>query len=324
MTIDLSDEYIQQIESDRREFASKYTREFISTMTIEQYAMGAGDKDNFCYRIEVEQKEMGNIRGVVKGVQRYGVWYSKKLGGYEFTHRYGDTPQEAFLSVRSLICNVMDAGEIDDYTAIRNNKIAALFKYKLLAMYFPHKYLTIYSTSHLSYFCDKVGIPAVDGDDELVMQRKLLQWKETQDEARDMSLIKFSRYLYKVFDHPPKRGWNNKPRHRLKKLKEELRDFDAKHPKKTLTEIEVTQRSAKVAAYVKERAAGVCELCGKPAPFYNKSGEPYLECHHIVWIAREGADEITNAVALCPNCHRKMHSLDEPTDVEKLKRVARK
>lgn len=67
-----------------------------------------------------------------------------------------------------------------------------------------------------------------------------------------------------------------------------------------------------------------CQLCNKPAPFYNKKGEPYLECHHIVWIARGGADEVYNAVALCPNCHRKMHSLDEPADVAYLKKVAKK
>ena len=37
-----------------------------------------------------------------------------------------------------------------------------------------------------------------------------------------------------------------------------------------------------------------------------------------------GADEVYNAVALCPNCHRKMHSLDEPADVAYLKKVAKK
>ena len=79
-----------------------------------------------------------------------------------------------------------------------------------------------------------------------------------------------------------------------------------------------------MAAVVKERAEGICQLCNKPAPFYNKKGEPYLECHHIVWIARGGADVVYNAVALCPNCHRKMHSLDEPADVAYLKKVAKK
>ncbi|MDE6990046.1 MAG: HNH endonuclease, partial [Lachnospiraceae bacterium] len=72
---------------------------------------------------------------------------------------------------------------------------------------------------------------------------------------------------------------------------------------------------------VVQLAAGVYQLCNKPAPFYNKSGEAYLECHHVEWIARGGADEVYNAGALCPNCHRKMHVLDEPDDIAKLKDI---
>ncbi|MDE7251030.1 MAG: HNH endonuclease, partial [Lachnospiraceae bacterium] len=42
---------------------------------------------------------------------------------------------------------------------------------------------------------------------------------------------------------------------------------------------------------------------------------------HVKWIARGGADEVYNAVALCPNCHRRMHILDESDDVAKLKDI---
>ena len=90
-----------------------------------------------------------------------------------------------------------------------------------------------------------------------------------------------------------------------------------------MTEVEITQRSALVAKIVKERAAGVCQLCNKQAPFYSKNGEPYLECHHVIWIKKNGPDEVSNAVALCPNCHKKMHILDEKADVEYLKKVAK-
>jgi 5-methylcytosine-specific restriction protein A len=69
-------------------------------------------------------------------------------------------------------------------------------------------------------------------------------------------------------------------------------------------------RNEYVAEYARRRAGGKCELCGKPAPFQNRSGEPYLESHHIKWLARGGGDTIDNTVALCPNCHREMHILD--------------
>jgi 5-methylcytosine-specific restriction protein A len=37
-----------------------------------------------------------------------------------------------------------------------------------------------------------------------------------------------------------------------------------------------------------------------------------------VHLSKEGSDTIENGVALCPNCHRKMHALDLPTDRKKL------
>ena len=43
-----------------------------------------------------------------------------------------------------------------------------------------------------------------------------------------------------------------------------------------------------------------------------------LECHHVKLLVRGREDIIDNAVALCPNCHRKMHSLSLKSDIKKL------
>ena len=51
------------------------------------------------------------------------------------------------------------------------------------------------------------------------------------------------------------------------------------------------------------------------------NGEPYLEAHHVKWLGDGGSDSIDNTVALCPNCHRKMHSLNLSADVDYLLRV---
>jgi len=74
------------------------------------------------------------------------------------------------------------------------------------------------------------------------------------------------------------------------------------------------QRNEYVAEETKLRAKGICQLCMQAAPFSNKNNEPYLETHHIVWLARGGDDSLDNTVALCPNCHRKMHILDLESD----------
>jgi 5-methylcytosine-specific restriction enzyme A len=77
-------------------------------------------------------------------------------------------------------------------------------------------------------------------------------------------------------------------------------------------------RDPYVSEYVKRRANGYCDLCGKPAPFVDKKGKPYLESHHIIWLSRDGEDTIYNTVALDPSCHRKMHVLDLEADVSNL------
>ncbi len=81
-------------------------------------------------------------------------------------------------------------------------------------------------------------------------------------------------------------------------------------------------RDPNVAEYAKRRAEGKCQLCEQKAPFMTRDGKPYLECHHITWLSAGGSDTIENTVALCPNCHRKMHALNLSKDRELLMEAA--
>lgn len=60
-------------------------------------------------------------------------------------------------------------------------------------------------------------------------------------------------------------------------------------------------------AYILNNANGSCELCDSDAPFLKDDGYPYLEVHHVVRLADGGPDIVSNAVAICPNCHRALH-----------------
>ena len=67
-------------------------------------------------------------------------------------------------------------------------------------------------------------------------------------------------------------------------------------------------RNPDVVAEVLSRANGHCEYCQNPAPFVRRADKsPYLEVHHIKMLSEGGEDTVANAVALCPNCHRKVH-----------------
>ena len=67
-------------------------------------------------------------------------------------------------------------------------------------------------------------------------------------------------------------------------------------------------RNPDVVAEVLLRAAGKCEHCKQEAPFKRKKDlQPYLEVHHVVQLSKGGEDTVSNALALCPNCHRYLH-----------------
>jgi 5-methylcytosine-specific restriction protein A len=79
------------------------------------------------------------------------------------------------------------------------------------------------------------------------------------------------------------------------------------HPCEMYSLVKNKKRDPYVKRYVKDRAEGKCELCGKQAPFTTTKNEPYLEVHHLITLSEDGPDTIYNSVALCPNCHRMMH-----------------
>ena len=77
-----------------------------------------------------------------------------------------------------------------------------------------------------------------------------------------------------------------------------------------------------VAELAKRRAEGICQLCEEQAPFKDKKGNPFLLPYYVEQLAQGGEDSIENAVALCPNCHTKMQTLNLKSDKRKLKKKA--
>ena len=65
-------------------------------------------------------------------------------------------------------------------------------------------------------------------------------------------------------------------------------------------------RDPRVREAVLRRADGQCEYCGA-AGFLRSDGSRFLETHHVIALANEGEDRLTNVIALCPNDHREAH-----------------
>lgn len=81
----------------------------------------------------------------------------------------------------------------------------------------------------------------------------------------------------------------------------------ATEPEQVTTTSTSFVRDPAVKRWVLQVAAGICEGCALPAPFLGIDGFPYLEVHHVTPLSLSGSDRVSNAVALCPNCHRRCH-----------------
>lgn len=105
-------------------------------------------------------------------------------------------------------------------------------------------------------------------------------------------------------------------RKRLRKAP--LKPAGNKSPAQSISTVTRYARDGSVIAWVLEQASGICECCQEPAPFESANG-PFLEVHHVRHLADNGSDTIFNAVALCPNCHRRLHySIDAEQMVDRL------
>lgn len=110
-------------------------------------------------------------------------------------------------------------------------------------------------------------------------------------------------------------------KHSVEEIKEKAKSIETKDVSSKEVKTVYRERNQYIAEYTKDRAKGICDLCGKEAPFKDKNGRPYLESHHVITLADGGPDGIYNTVAICPNCHRKIHVLRNREDIEKLEKI---
>ena len=80
-------------------------------------------------------------------------------------------------------------------------------------------------------------------------------------------------------------------------------------PRKRTVQRDDFVRDPYVVAAAVLRSGGECEMPGcTRILFFKDNDTPYLEVHHVVPLGEEGDDALANVAALCPHCHRELHS----------------
>ena len=187
----------------RNQFVKDFSRSRIENMTIDDYVEGKNRKDTFCYILERDLDQLGTILGSFAS-PKFGLYYSKKEKRYKFLPKYGKTVNEAFLTIRDAILELLAAGEQGDMETLRSNILSPMFKGKILSVYFPDAYLNIFSDEHLIHYLKVFNLDTEEliRQDPIYKREALLNFKDSTPEMRSWSPDIFGKFLYTNF--PPK------------------------------------------------------------------------------------------------------------------------
>ena len=182
----------------RDKFVAYFNEDFIRQMKVDDYCIGKGIKDwrVFSYAIERTFHDLGSIVGATS--YKFGIFYSPGDKGYKWVKRFGDTKTKAFNQVKRSILDLLKYGEKGDIDGIAGNMLSSMVKGKILSLYYPEKYLNIFSDAHLDAYLIKLGL---DSEELLVSKpvykrQRLVEFKNNDPIMREWEMDKFSDFLY--------------------------------------------------------------------------------------------------------------------------------
>lgn len=201
------------LESLRQKFVDDFGIQVLKSMTKEQYVVGLTNKNAFCYRLETELQNLGNIHGATSA--KFGLYYGKSGEDteekYRITKRYGTDPDEAMKKIsKEIIDLIIAGGNGDDDFILKKSSLSSMFKGKILSVYYPEKYLCIFTDEHVEYFLLSLDIDFDSEDDIISKQMKLIEWKNSREEFQDLNMHIFSDFLYDSFGRPLERSRQEK------------------------------------------------------------------------------------------------------------------
>lgn len=188
-----------QINKLRAKFVKDYSIDQILDFKLDEFIIGKRNP-TFCHRIENELNAWGDIHNST--AIKFGVYFGKRGGKereYRFAKKFGDNLNSAFDKVKMSIVELLE--NYEDLEILKRNRISPMFKGKILSVYFPDNYLNIFSSSHLNYFINVLGLENYSKA-ELDKQRQLLDLKKSDLVMKHWSIYEFSKFLYHSFGRP--------------------------------------------------------------------------------------------------------------------------
>jgi hypothetical protein len=185
------------------EFQDRFPPDRLRTMSVEQYVMGGGDRNNFCWWLERGLQRLGRY---MPGSSRGHLIYRTRKGEiYRVQFLKDMSLEEAMAQVARWHAQVVEIGggpdpeQIDEGAAGWTGMPSRTLK--LLHSYFPDRFLPINSIDHLARFLRAFGVPEDAVPDGAVARNRLLfSLFEALGRPPGLDAEEFMQILYERFD----------------------------------------------------------------------------------------------------------------------------
>ncbi|HEX8457624.1 MAG TPA: AAA family ATPase [Pyrinomonadaceae bacterium] len=180
----------------RDEFVHRFPKEKLLDLTLEEYAVGLGSRDSFCYWLEFGTKKLGHMAGYAS---KFGLRYEKD--GWRWPKIYASA-EDALARIKAGLVALIEAVEQGRFREL--DEIGGGFghglRVKPLSLYFPDQFLPVWQPAHLAYFLSLFGVKA-DGD---VLKRNLMLLHVLRGlpDFEGFDTMQMMRFLYQSFPPP--------------------------------------------------------------------------------------------------------------------------
>lgn len=187
----------------RDEFVKHFTRDKIANMTIEEYVVGFGDTTTYCYGLWRGLMRLANISSAFPTA--FGVYYNQKKKSYVADKARWLDPDKAFEQMKSLILELIDAGEKEDLETLANNPINSMVKGKILCTYFPSRYISICAENHIDYYMKAYDLynNSTKSLNPVYKRELLLDFKNNDTIMKKWTLDQYAFFMWDVFPKSP-------------------------------------------------------------------------------------------------------------------------
>jgi MoxR-like ATPase len=177
------------------EFKESFPLEKIKNLSIDEYTLGNGSQDSFCYWMEQKLAPTCKFSPGGAGTTVYGISYNKENGTLRVNNEHN--PDDFMSEIRIMLSTLV---ENEDYTKARKMKFWYSFILKILHSYNPEKYFPVLSKDHLKLFAKIFEIDS-KGLDDIILNKKINSaFTSLKDQFKSsISSIVLMRHLYDKF-----------------------------------------------------------------------------------------------------------------------------